>query len=316
MFPGGGTPREPGWHRDRSQPMHQAKTFIIPTRDVHPVLADWYAPLTGSGAVRRVVVMCHGFKGHRRWGFIPLVAARLASSGFGALSIDFSHNGRVRADASAGVDFVAPDLFRANTIARELDDLAHVLAWVRDGARGGRALELDPGAVLGLWGHSRGGVVAILTALSDPGIVALATWSASAHPDHFTPRQKAIWRERGELAFKDYASGTSLSMDAALLDDIEHHHDAYAAAERSRDLAIPHLIVHGEHDPTVPVADSYRYYDTPTIRADKKLLRLLTGHTYGYEDGFIASEALENATKATVEWYGTYLRAAPPRAEG
>jgi fermentation-respiration switch protein FrsA (DUF1100 family) len=76
------------------------------------------------------------------------------------------------------------------------------------------------------------------------------------------------------------------------------------------------LIVHGEHDPTVPVKDSYRYYDTPTIRADKKLLRLLTGHTYGYDDGFIASEALDNATKATVEWFETYLRAtsSPPES--
>jgi dienelactone hydrolase len=300
--------------------MLRREVITIPTRDAHPVLADWYAPLVG-GTPRRVVIMCHGFKGHRRWGFIPLVAARLATAGLGALSIDFSHNGRVPGDGrpvendDEPVRFVTPAMFRANTIARELDDLATVLAWVRDPARGGKALGLEPGAVIGLWGHSRGGVVSVLTALSDPCIAALATWSASAHPDHFTERQKATWREKGELAFKDYASGMSLAMGAELLDDIEQHRDEYAAADRASLLAIPHLIIHGEHDPTVPVEESYRYYDTPTIRADKKLLRLLTGHTYGYEDGFIASEALENATRATVEWFETYLRAAPPRAE-
>jgi len=104
-------------------------------------------------------------------------------------------------------------------------------------------------------------------------------------------------------------SDTPLSLDVQLLDDIERHREDYAAADRAQNLAIPHLIVHGEHDPTVSVKDSFRYYDTPTIRADKKLLRLLTGHTYGYDDGFIASEALENATIATVEWFETYLRA-------
>jgi alpha-beta hydrolase superfamily lysophospholipase len=291
--------------------LYEPAILSIPTRDEHPVLADWYAPLIDDNSVKYIIVLSHGFKGHRRWGFIPLLAARLAANGFGALAIDFSHNGRVPEDGRptvGGAQVIAPSLFRANTIARELDDLSAVLRWIRDPQRGGKTLGLDHDMAIGLWGHSRGGVVSILTALDDDSISALVTWSASAHPDHFTERQKMLWREKGELAFRDLNSETPLALDVQLLDDIERHHDDYAAADRARDLAIPHLIVHGEHDPTVPVKDSYRYYDTPTIRADKKLLRLLTGHTYGYDDGFIASEALENATKATVEWFETYLR--------
>jgi dienelactone hydrolase len=295
--------------------MFEPSIVTIPTRDDHPVVADWYTPLTGAGAVPRFVVMCHGFKGHRRWGFIPFLAARLAAAGFGALALDFSHNGvGSSARGEGGARFGAPALFRANTIARELEDLAGVLAWARDPARGAKALGLDEHARAGLWGHSRGGVVSVLTALAHADVAALVTWSASAHPDHFTDRQKALWREKGEMAFKDYASGASLAMGVALLDDIEQHRAEYAAADRAGDLSIPHLIVHGEHDPTVPVADSYRYYDTPTLRADKKLLRLLTGHTYGYEDGRIVSEALENAIKATLEWFESYLR--PPLGDG
>lgn len=295
--------------------LRKPSIISIPTRDEHPVLADWYPPLTSDEPVGSVIVLSHGFKGYRRWGFIPLVAARLAANGFGALAIDFSHNGRVPDDGRPVVTdttVIAPSLFRANTIARELDDLSRVLKWIRDRERGGKTLGLDDNVAIGLWGHSRGGVVSILTALEDDSVQALVSWSASAHPDHYTERQKTMWRKNGELAFKDYNGGTPLSMDVSHLDDIEQHREDYAAADRAPDLAIPHLIVHGEHDPTVPVKDSYRYYDTPTIRADKKLLRLLTGHTYGYDDGFIASEALENATKATVEWFDTYLRASPP----
>jgi uncharacterized protein len=291
--------------------LHEPAILSIPTRDEHPVLADWYPPLVNENIIHDIVVLCHGFKGHRRWGFIPLVAARLAADGFGALAIDFSHNGRVPPDGRptrGSANVIAPELFRANTIARELDDLRSVLKWIRDPERGRKSLGLDKQVAIGLWGHSRGGVVSILTALNDDSVAALVSWSASAHPDHYTDRQKKQWREKGELAFKDVSGGEPLAMSVELLDDIERHSADYAAADRAQDLAIPHLIVHGEHDPTVPVKDSFRYYDTPTIRADKKLLRLLTGHTYGYDDGFIASDALENATKATLEWFETYLR--------
>jgi uncharacterized protein len=293
--------------------------LTIPTGDAHPVVADWYRPtLLHAGAVAHVVVMCHGFKGHRRWGFIPAVATRLCAAGFGALAIDFSHNGRIPADAGTthtiGPDaatatgrYTSPKLFRANTIARELADLQAVIEWIRDPMRGGQALGIDEDAAIGVWGHSRGGVVATLATLADPTIAALVTWSASAHPDHYTERQKEVWREKGELAFTDYATGTRLAMGPALLDDLEENHDAYAVGDRAVELTTPHLIVHGEHDPTVPVAESYRFYDTPTIRADKKLLRLLTGHTYAYEEG-VESEALKNALKATVDWFDAYLR--------
>jgi dienelactone hydrolase len=286
----------------------------IPTRDAHPVVADWYPAVTpGAAPASNVVVMCHGFKGHRRWGFIPRVALRLQREGFGALVIDFSHNGRVPEDGTARLrqddTFVAPDLFRANTIARELDDLTTVLAWIRGNGPAGLGVSRD--AAIGLWGHSRGGLVAILEALEHPGIRALVTWSALAEPVKYTARQRKKWRETGELRFTDYASGTSLALGVGFLDDVEANRKRYAVGNRAEDLTIPHLAVHGEHDPTVPVAQSYRFYDTPSIKADKKLLRLLTGHTYGYDEGRIASEALGNATKATVEWFQTYLTASP-----
>jgi dienelactone hydrolase len=290
----------------------------IPTQDTHPVVADWYPAFSDAGEPSRdLVVMCHGFKGHRRWGFIPTVAMHLQVKGFGALVMDFSYNGRVPADGSARLSqddtFVAPELFRENTIARELEDLATTVAWIRGNAA--TALGVPGDIRLGLWGHSRGGLVTILQALEDPDIAALTTWSAMATPRPYTERQKKKWREKGELGFTDYASGTSLALGIALLEDVELNRARYAVGERAEQLTMPHLVVHGEHDPTVPVADSYKFYDTPSIKADKKLLRLLTGHTYGYDNGRIASDALDNAIKATVEWYETYLRAPSATAE-
>jgi len=109
------------------------KTLVIPTADSHPVVADWYASENAEAAV---VVLCHGFKGHRRWGFFPYLADRLRRSGFGALVIDFSLNGTVATPGSRAAPYTvyqAPLLFERNTLARESDDLRRVVAFVREG---------------------------------------------------------------------------------------------------------------------------------------------------------------------------------------
>ena len=151
---------------------------------------------------------------------------------------------------------MAPDLFRENTIARELDDLTNTIAWVR--GNGPVALGIPREVTIGLWGHSRGGLVAILKALEDPTVVALTTWSALTRPRSYSERQKRLWREKGELNFTDYPGGTSLALGLALLEDLEANRDRYAAGDRAKDLTAPHLAVHGEHDPTVPVAGVVR----------------------------------------------------------
>jgi pimeloyl-ACP methyl ester carboxylesterase len=275
------------------------ETRVIPTSDDHPVVVDTYPAASGS----RVVVMCHGFKGHRRWGFIPGLAAGLAEAGVSAAAMDFSLNGHLAPGVTDVTDaFLSPEAFRRNTIARERDDLARTLDWVRRGGDGCVA----PGAAVGLWAHSRGCVAAILAALDDPSISAIATWSAVAHPDFYTGRQKARWREQGAYEFTDGVTGSDLAVGVDYLDDLERHRDDYALAERAGGLRAAHLIIHGEQDMVIPFGDAVRLYDALEMAADKKLLRLATGHTFGYEAG-ATSEALDRAVHATVEWFDEYL---------
>jgi len=87
-------------------------------------------------------------------------------------------------------------------------------AWLRAG--GAPAVARD--AALGLWGHSQGGVIALLAALDDPAVGAVATWSAPAHPDHYTARQKRAWREAGAkiIASRDELVHCRVVVDVAL----------------------------------------------------------------------------------------------------
>lgn len=287
----------------------------IPTPDGAAVRGDLYLPRerTPTG----VVILCHGFKGYKTWGFFPYLAGRIRDAGMAALAIDFSLNGTFPDESARespettpqGTRYTRPDLFRMNTVAREIQDLAAALHSLSRDGFGGR---IDPASPVGLFGHSRGGVSAILNALENERVGALCTWSTPDHPDHFTARQKEIWRRCGEYDFTDAIDGARLALSAAYLDDIETHRDEYDLLRRVGDLRVPHLIVHGEMDLAVPVRCAHALHDAERKLCDKKLVIVRTGHTFGVSDppGLDADDpprAMVEASDVTVEWFHAHL---------
>src|SRR5687767_21063 len=106
-------------------------TFELPSPDGGP-------PVRGDVRVRQghrpdaAVVLIHGFKGFRTFGFFPNLARAAAARGFAAVSFDFSHNG-IGAD---GADtFSAMPLFAEQTHTRNVDEIRRVMD-----ALAGRAL--------------------------------------------------------------------------------------------------------------------------------------------------------------------------------
>jgi alpha-beta hydrolase superfamily lysophospholipase len=290
-------------------------TIRISTDDA-PVWADLYDPAEAPGgdgtpartheSPRGVVVLCHGLKGYRHWGFIPRLGENLRSAGLHALAIDFSHNGVAGGDAGAsgGPVYAYPEMVRRNTLDRERRDLEAVIRWIRAGA-GGR---FPDGTPLGLWGHSRGGGSVLLNAIDDPtGIAAISTWSTPAHADIYSPKQKARWREAGEFDFLRGTNGENLAMGVCHLDDLEARRDEYAFAGRLGELTVPYLIVHGEADPVIPVRNADELYRAANGLAEKRLVRLRTGHTFGVVGPAENQTALNEAVAVTVDWFGNYL---------
>lgn len=277
-------------------PFHPIETIEFPTADGFVIRGDLHTPPDGSRS--GLVILCHGFKGYRTWGFFPFLAGRLADAGLAALAIDFSFNGDLGGAAR-------PDLFRRNTIRRERSDLDTVLRPIAHERLGGL---LGGRVPVGLFGHSRGAVVATLAACENDAIGALCTWSCPVHPDHFTAAQKERWRRQGEYDFTDSRGGTRLALSTEYLDDLEANHDAYDVVRRVASLRVPHLIVHGEADLAVSAGDASALHDAEKELRDKRLLVLRTGHTFGVtDDGVIsldnAPQALAEACYATVKWF-------------
>jgi pimeloyl-ACP methyl ester carboxylesterase len=211
------------------------------------VRGETYHP-AGDGDAIGTVVICHGFKGFAHWAFFPYLAQSLADNGMRAITFDFSGNG-VGADRE---NFTELEEFETNTFSQELADLAEVIAearrqgWIGDGG-------------FGLFGHSRGGGVAILHAGFDEDVKALVTWSSISKVRRWSDEDVRIWRDAGFTNIHNSRTGQDMRLGTALLDDVEalekKRLDIPASARR---IGVPWLIVHGDADETVSVMEGER----------------------------------------------------------
>lgn len=242
---------------------------------------------------RTAVVICHGFKGFREWGFFPALARAVARRGHAAATFDFSRNG-VGED---GVDFSALDRFALNTHSRNLDEIGYVLDAVQ-----GELLPRAPEKIA-LIGHSRGGAEAILAASEDPRVQLLVTWNALASPaGRWSAEQIAAW-ERGETVYilnarthQEMPIGPSYWRD---LVENAARLDVQRAASR---LEIPWLIVHGEADETVPVADAHTLFAAAGPNAELCLIEE-GSHTFGATHPYSGpTPELRTAVQTTLAW--------------
>ncbi len=256
----------------------------------------------GVAGPRPVVVVCHGFKGFMEWGFFPALAALLAARGLLAVRFDFSGSGM-----RPGEDRVSdPAAFRDDTISRQLADLLAVVAGLEEIA-GERA---DLGK-LGLFGHSRGGAVALLAA-AHPGLArrvgALVTWSAIARLDRWSAAEKAAWRRRGTLPVVNSRTGQELALGTGVLDDLEAHGEALDLAAAAGRRTAPWRIVHGDDDESVPVAEAEAL--AAAAAPPCELLRIPDAdHTYRARHPFAGpTPQLVAALNATQGWFLRHLR--------
>jgi pimeloyl-ACP methyl ester carboxylesterase len=213
------------------------------------VRGEAYHPENRDSPVGTVMI-CHGFKGFAHWAFFPYLARSLAESGMRAITFDFSGNG-VGDDRE---NFSELEEFETNTFTQELADLGQVIAEAR------RRGWIEWG--FGLFGHSRGGGVAILHAAFDEDVKALVTWASISKVRRWSDEDIKMWRNRGYTDILNSRTGQTMRLGTALLDEVEalenKRLDIPLAARR---IAVPWLIVHGDADETVKVEEGQRLAD-------------------------------------------------------
>ncbi len=248
------------------------------------------------------VVISHGFKGFKNWGFFPHLATRLARAGMTAVSFDFSGSG-IGPD---GESFSEPERFGHATFSNDLADLHRVIV-----ALGGGTLvePLAPPGTFGLFGHSRGGATAVLSAVNHRGCACLVTWAAVAETMRWDPGTIRRWRAEGKLDVVNARTGDVLPLYTDVLDDLDAHRskrlDVLGAA---RTIAMPWLIVHGDADESVPVSDAITLHEAAGSGVAE--LKVIEGgsHTFGARHPWGGSTpALDEAMDLSVAWFSRHL---------
>jgi dienelactone hydrolase len=271
----------------------------IRTRGRSPVLADLRKG--SSDAVRALIVVCHGFLGYKRWGFFPHLSDRLARAGFDVLTMSFSLNG---VDETTGL-FERPEDFARNTVSAEIADLRAVLAFVRSGAldRDGIGAE-----TLGLFGHSRGGAIALLVAGEYPEVRSIVTWSTLGRLDRYTTRRKTAWKKEGALVFHDPRARGPLRLDYSYYEDIDAHREAFEIPRAAAALSIPHLMIHGERDAAVTLREARGLLAEPRSGEARFEIVHGAGHTFNVSHPMRRpTSALDRAVGLSTDWFARTL---------
>jgi len=280
-----------------SQPLAtpSKRSFRLTGADGGPLRGD----VTSAGGDRPVVVVCHGFKGFKDWGFFPHVAERLARAGLAVVSFNFSGAG-VGEDSDT---FDEPERFGRNTYTKELHDLDVVLEAVTSGAFGFRL------SAYGLFGHSAGGGIAVLRAAQDERVRALVTWAAVARFGRLIAPLTEELRRTGTARVLSQRTGEELPLYRDMLDDLDAHGAGRLNVVRAAGaVRAPWLIVHGTADQTVPWGDGRDLHNAARAGAPELFLVDGAGHSFGAGHPWAGSNAaLEQVVRRTVDWFARHL---------
>ncbi len=183
------------------------------------------------------VALVHGWGGNAEF-MLPL-APLLHNAGYSVLLFDARCHGSSDED-----DFVS--------MPRFAEDLEHAVDWLR--ARG----DVDPGRIA-VMGHSVGAAACLLVASRRPDIAAVISLAAFAHPAEVMRQMMRASR------IPHWPVGWWVLRHVEKVIGIPY--EAIAPCNTIAWVTCPVLLVHGEADRTVPVADARLLYDR---RADDR----------------------------------------------
>ena len=293
--------------------MIREERFEIPSRDGYPLRGDVRYPaaaLAPRATALTAIVVCHGFKGFKDWGCFPTVGRDLAEAGYLAVSFNFSGSG-IGADL---LNFTDGERFEHATISGDLDDLGRVLKAIAAGALPGPQAASENG--IGLLGHSRGGGVALLAAAEDPRVGAVAVWGSVSSFGRWHPGTVADWRERGYVPVENMRTKQVFHLRTDILDDLTAHGQGRLNVERAAkalaDRHVPVLVVHGDADESVAIAEGRAIAGWSA----GELVELPgAGHTFGAVHPFRGrTPDLDRALAATRDFFHRHVPPAGARS--
>ena len=226
----------------------------------------------GEREIQNIVVLGHGVTGNKDRPFVVALGEGLAAAGIPALRFSFSGNGD------------SEGKFTDSTISKEVEDLGAVLD------------HLEEYGVCYV-GHSMGGAVGVLRASEDKRIQRLVSLAGMVHTKAFaqrefgdvTPDEGFMWDE------------PDCPLSQAYMDDLAQINTVVNLAPQ---ITVPWLLVHGDEDDVVPIADSH---DILAEASSQAQLVTIEGANHVFSD-----EYTPVMVEKVIAWIKTQLTGSSP----
>ncbi|MBV6515250.1 MAG: hypothetical protein HPKKFMNG_00886 [Planctomycetes bacterium] len=281
-------------------------TFLLRGADGEEIAGDLYLP-AGEGSPPLVLIL-HGFKGFKHWGFFPTLARGFADNGIAAAAVSLSHCG-VHGDTDL---FNRLDLFERDTWGKRLFDLRQVVEAAARGLLTDKC-ELDR-ARMGLFGHSMGGGLSVLYAARDPRIRALVTLAAISTPNRFPPAEvEANLKAYGHMKLTNARTGQEMRVGRPFFEEVSSNPEAFDIHRAASRLEVPWLLIHGVDDQSVAFEESLALLEAANSNglrgANTRLLSIEnTDHVLGTQHPFRRRTAeFVQAVDAALDFFNKHL---------
>ena len=248
-----------------------------------------------------ILLIIHGFRGSKNWGFFPTIAEEFAQNGSIVLTWNMSLSGY--SDNAQYID--QPENFARNTITQEVVDTQSIIDSILQDDR------IISGDIRSHWngdihvlGHSRGGGIGILISAENPSIKKLALWNTISRFGRFTERQKKLWSETGTFPIDETEDGKVIAMNYTYISDLEFHSDEYSPLRAITEVSADILIVHAEQDMTVPIREAYALQEKSHSAHMHSIPQ--AGHIFGCTHPFTEmTSSLRDAIDTTTAFFST-----------
>ncbi len=218
--------------------------FTLKNKHDLELLGDTHVP---SDAPKACVILLHGLKGYKDYGFIPILAHDLCDAGILVHRFNFSTSGMTNEIET----FARPDLFALDTWTRQVDDVVRMVQAVRDGELAGRELPIY------LIGHSRGGATALLAAGQHGealGLDGVITINAVDCCSRMPKDEQDAMLARGYTMTQSARTAQDLRIDSTWLSEQLEDPDAHDVILQAPKIACPACVIHGDDDQAVDLS--------------------------------------------------------------
>jgi len=235
--------------------MNITKNIVLQRKGNKPIVIDVF--YNSIHKKQPLVIFSHGYKGFKDWGAWDIMAKQIANKGFCFVKFNFSHNGGT---IEQPIDF--PDLkaFGNNNYTKELDDLGDIIEWSM--ANFYKNPFIDTSKIY-LIGHSRGGGISIIKSAEDNRVNKLITLASVCD---FGNRSATIgdleqWRKDGVKYVINGRTNQQMPHYFQFYEDYQQNKSRLDVEHASKSLSIPHLIIHGNKDTSINVAEAKHIHE-------------------------------------------------------